>query len=247
MQVFTRVALCGMLAWLLGAAVLLSGAIVQAEDAREADKQKLAPLQAFVGEWRGTGQRERGKTAGSWLEKTRWWWKFGEQSAQLAFKSEDAKYLATGALAPGEENAVYQLTITAPDGKTSVVYRGKLDEDKLVLEASEAADELPARISLRLVAEGKRMVALYEAKSPTSDRYFRLAEVGYTRVGSGFGQGSQGPECIVTGGEASIAVSYEGKTYYVCCTGCKDYFDEDPKRAVEEYLARKAEEKAQAK
>jgi YHS domain-containing protein len=228
-------------------ASFLGGSLVQAEDAREAAKKKLAPLQAFVGEWRGTGQRERGKTAGSWLEKSSWSWKFGEKSAALAFTSKDAKFLTTGALTPGEADAAYQLTITAPDGKTTATFSGKLDEDKLMLDAAEPVEGLPARISLRLVAEGKRMVALYESKSPTSDRYFRLAEVGYTRVGSGFGQGSQGPECIVTGGEASIAVSYEGKTYYVCCTGCKDYFDEDPKRAIEEYFARKAEEKAQAK
>lgn len=216
-----------------------------ASAADDTAKQKLAPLQDFVGEWKGVGQRERGKSEGGWIEKSSWAWKFDQgEAAAIAFKSGDAKYLATGAITPTKNEGEYQLTITSPDKKTSATLIGKLEEGKLVLETDKPVEGLPARISLRLLAEGKRLVALYEVKSTASDRYLRLAEVGYTRVGSGFGQGSQGPECLVTGGFGSMAVSYEGKTYYVCCTGCKDYFDEDPKRAVEEYLARKEKEKA---
>ena len=36
------------------------------------------------------------------------------------------------------------------------------------------------------------------------------------------------PECIVSGGSANIAVTYNGKTYYVCCSGCRDEFNADP-------------------
>ena len=38
------------------------------------------------------------------------------------------------------------------------------------------------------------------------------------------------PECIVSGGEASMTVSYNGKTYYVCCSGCRDEFNANPKK-----------------
>lgn len=212
------------------------------------NKIKLAPLQDFIGEWKGVGQRERGKSDGGWIEKSSWAWKFDQgEAAAIAFKSGDAKYLATGAITPTKNDGEFQLTIHSPEKKASATLVGKLEDGKLVLETDKPVDGLPARISLRLLAEGKRLVALYEVKSTTSDRYVRLAEVGYTRVGSGFGQGSQGPECLVTGGFGSMEVTYEGKTYYVCCTGCKDYFDEDPKRAVEEYLARKEKEKAEKK
>jgi YHS domain-containing protein len=34
----------------------------------------------------------------------------------------------------------------------------------------------------------------------------------------------------VSGGAANIAVSYKGKTYYVCCTGCKDEFNANPEK-----------------
>jgi hypothetical protein len=64
-----------------------------------------------------------------------------------------------------------------------------------------------------------------------------------TRVGSGFGQGGAGPECVVTGGAGTMTVEYLGQKYYVCCTGCRDYFNADPAKALAEYKERKEEER----
>lgn len=222
--------------------IIASACLLTAGAAPEEAKAKLAPLQEFVGDWKGVGQRERGKTDGSWIETASWAWKFDSGAASLVFSAADAKYLPSGILAPADRDGEFQLLVPTSDSKHQMAYIGQLVEGKLVLEADGPAEGLPSRITLRLLAEGKRLVALYETKS-SSDRYVRLAEVGYTRVGSGFGRGSQGPECIVTGGYGSMTVSYEGKTYPVCCTGCKDYFNEDPQRAIEEYLARKQKEK----
>ena len=49
---------------------------------------------------------------------------------------------------------------------------------------------------------------------------------------------------VVTGGLGTIEVSYDGKSYYVCCTGCRDYFNENPKQVLKEYTERKEAEKA---
>jgi YHS domain-containing protein len=72
-----------------------------------------------------------------------------------------------------------------------------------------------------------------------------VAEVGYTREGTslaveGFGE----LECIVTGGKGTMAVSYQGKTYYVCCSGCKQAFDDDPAGIIAAYEKKVAERKA---
>ena len=50
--------------------------------------------------------------------------------------------------------------------------------------------------------------------------------------GESLAGGSKKPECIVTGGAATIAVAYQGKTYFVCCSGCKDAFNENPEKFV---------------
>jgi YHS domain-containing protein len=32
-----------------------------------------------------------------------------------------------------------------------------------------------------------------------------------------------------------MRVSYKGKTYYVCCTGCRDAFNDDPVKYIGEF------------
>ncbi len=134
-----------------------------------------------------------------------------------------------------------------------VVYRGRSIEGRWEFTCDEvgpstghnpqkiaaAVAAAPARVTLRLVAEGKRLVVLLERRLGESEQFARLAEIGYTRKGSGFGQGGgAGPECIVTGGLGTIAVEYKGKTYYVCCTGCRDYFVEHPEEVLAQYRQR---------
>jgi YHS domain-containing protein len=55
------------------------------------------------------------------------------------------------------------------------------------------------------------------------------------KEGESFAGGKKKNECVVTGGAATIPVSYMGKTYFVCCSGCKEAFEENPKKIIEEY------------
>jgi hypothetical protein len=80
---------------------------------------------------------------------------------------------------------------------------------------------------------------LLERQGASSDQFVRLAEVGYTRQGSGFGKSVAQRECIVTGGLGTIEVTHNGKSYYVCCTGCRDYFNENAEKVLAEFAAKK--------
>jgi hypothetical protein len=207
------------------------------------DKASLAALQDYIGVWKGVGQPRRGSTKGAWTEQADWAWKFAGGRAAIAFESPQGKFFKSGELRPGEKPGQFVLIGTLPDGKSQERYIGSLnDEGRLVLKAEKPAEGRPAQISFRQVAEGARMLILFEATAG-SETLARLAEVGYTRQGSGFGQGSTGPECVVTGGYGSIAVQHNGKTYYVCCTGCRDLFNDDPEGVLAEYRERKAKEK----
>jgi YHS domain-containing protein len=53
-------------------------------------------------------------------------------------------------------------------------------------------------------------------------------------------EGGDGPECVVTGGKGTIAINYKGATYYVCCSGCKQAFNENPEKILAEYKQRVA-------
>ena len=207
----------------------------------ENEKQELAKLQTYVGPWRGVGQVRRGSTKGAWIERSDWAWDFSQkQHPALAFKSPQGKYFASGKIFVDEGEKKYRLVATTASDDSQVIYKGGLnDKEQLVLQATEKRENLPARISIRQVARGDRLVVLFERASKAAGKFTRMSEVGYTRVGSNFGKGTNFVECIITGGKGTIPVSYQGKTYYVCCSGCRDYFNENPAEAIAEYESQK--------
>lgn len=228
---------------LVGLALLAIGA--DDADSTAADKAALSKLQILVGEWKGVGQLRRGKRSdGDWAEQSSWAWQFTDGRAAIVFSAPEGKYLSAGRITPGDESGSFVLTGTLPDGQTEELFRGTLDDDgRLVLKADgEPSADRPAQVTLRTVAEGDRLLVLYEKKAGKSS-YSRLAEVGYTRKGSSFGKGGSGPECVVTGGYGTMTVEYQGKTYYVCCTGCRDLFNADPEGVLADFRARKEEER----
>jgi hypothetical protein len=211
---------------------------------RRADQEALAPLGMLVGQWRGVGQPQRSSTKDAWIELSDWAWQFDSGGAALAFSAPDSKSLTSGVLTRGENDREFLLDAKTPSSE-AVRYSGRQDgEGALVLVAAAAPENAPARVTIRQVAEGKRLVILYERRSGPA-RFTRMAEVGYTRKGSGFGQGNSQIECVVTGGLGTIPVTYQNKTYYVCCTGCRDLFNDDPEAVLADYRARKEEERTQ--
>jgi hypothetical protein len=221
-----------------------------ADERLAADKAALAPLQEYVGSWRGVGQPRRGSSQGAWTEMADWSWKFSDGRAMLIFDSPKAKYYLSGKLLPAGEKPKFELVAARADKSGDDHFSGKIDDaGQLVLSASEGEErsaDSPSRITIRTVADGDRLLVLYE-KRTTGDRYSRLAEVGYTRAGASFAKGSGEPECVVTGGVGTIAVEYQGKKYFVCCTGCRDLFHDDPEGVLAEYKERKAAERAKEK
>jgi hypothetical protein len=217
------------------------------DKAAERDKQALMPLGVFVGEWRGVGQPRRGSATGSWTEDSEWSWKFEKGKTSLVFstsKEKRGKYFVAGRLERGEKDGQFRLIGTLPDGKTEVTYTGSQEKDgRLVLSADDAPEGSPSRIGIRTVAEGQRLLVLYERRLGKTENFTRLAEVGSTREGGNFARAVVERECVVTGGAGTIQVSFKGQTYWVCCTGCRDLFNDDPEGVLAEYRARKEAEK----
>ncbi len=211
------------------------------------DKAALAPLQAYVGQWRGVGLPKRGSNQGAWTEQAEWAWHFADGRAELVATLEPNKYFQRLQVQRGKAADEYVLLGTPVGAESDVKARfiGKLAEGVLTAVADDAASASPARISVRLIAGGDRMLVLYE-KRLSDNAFGRLAEVGSTRKGSGFAKSAaSGPECVVTGGLGKIAVEHEGKTYYVCCGGCRDLFNDDPAGVLADYRERKAAERAE--
>ena len=92
-----------------------------------------------------------------------------------------------------------------------------------------------------------RLTMLFEQRRSKTSTSRRLSEIGLTRAGARLANGNTGErQCVVTGGLGTIKVAYEGKTYYVCCEGCKQAFDADPAGTIEAWRER-LKEAAKAK
>ena len=219
--------------------ILFLAFLLAVSDNSSREQQRLAKLQGLIGQWRGVGQPQRGSTKGSWSESADWTWQFGASGPALIGKLPDGRFFRELRLSASEDEGAYVLTATPAAGAGELRYVGRLDDGgQLVLQADGRQDDVPQRVTLRFAAGGDRLLVLLE-KQTTNGTFTRLAEVGYTRQGSGFGKVATQRECIVTGGLGTMEVSHGGKTYYVCCTGCRDYFNENPEKVLAEFAARK--------
>lgn len=200
---------------------------------QKAVKQALAEFNSLIGGWRGVGMIKRNSRQGAWSEKADWVWKFTPDSTSIAYQISGGKFLKSALLTYDPKKKLYLMSTVLPDGKTRD-YTGTLKKDTLILESTPDKEGAVYLISIRRLNE-KRTLVLFQRRNQGQSFSYRLAEVGYTRAGTRLAEsGSGGPECIVTGGAGTMQVSYQGKTYYVCCSGCKQAFDEDPETFIEE-------------
>lgn len=219
---------------------------------RRADQEALRSYGGLVGRWRGVGQVERGRAKGAWTESAGWSWSLTNDSAALVLTVERGKHLRSGTLRPGKAPDTFVFEAVLADGsKRTFTGRagragaaaGTSDPLPLALQAegSVKPGTQPGvrRITITPLHETRLLVRFdtEDPDRPTAPPY-RLGEVGYTREGVAFAAGESYPLCIVTEGRGTMPVSYKGKTYYVCCSGCRDLFNENPEAVLAEAAAR---------
>jgi YHS domain-containing protein len=228
----------------LAAAVVLLLAADGPQPGRRSDQAALKPFASLVGEWRGTGQPQRGSSRGAWTEAGGWAWKLTPDSAALELTVAKGKLLRSATLRPGKGQHEFILDAVLADGSKRSFPGTYTEKKPLVLAAIGPEGDGPRRVVLTPLHD-TRFLLLFEGKSDEGSGFRRLAEVGYTRQGVAFAaSGEAGPLCIVTEGRGTTQVSYKGKTYWVCCSGCKDLFNENPEAVLAEAAER---QKAKAK
>lgn len=223
---------------------LLAIAAEKAENAssKPAAIQALHDYNVLVGGWRGIGQPKRSSQAGAWQERAESVWELKQQSHGIRWNVEAGKQWKSMLLGYDDSKKLYTLAVTLPDDSTRN-YTGKLEEKNLIFDSAPDSNKEIHRVTMTVRNEN-RMTVLIEKRPEQQSFFSRVAEIGYQRDGTRLAvAGSSGPECVVTGGLGTIPVKYMGKTYYVCCTGCRDAFNDDPAGILAEYQKRKADEK----
>ena len=218
--------------------------------------EALKPLQIMLGEWGGTTFK---KFDGfSSVETLDWVWDLQSNPAQpaLVMQADKSRYYENARLTYLADKQKYRLTVTDKDGQKKV-YEGEFsvpltkipgDDDpnvlhstyKLSLALVEPADEKKhAQIIFNQQNNDRYIFELYDLRG---DSYARVDTINTRRKGTSFAKSDSdygSKTCIISGGLGTSQVSYQGKSYYVCCSGCRKAFEANPEKWIAKYEANK--------
>lgn len=208
-------------------------------------KEALRPFNLLVGSWKGTGTPEgtrEERAAGLWTETAAWGWQFKGQDVFLTATFDKGKHFTKGELRYSPEKAAYQLLLTAPD-KSTATFAGGLKDKVLTLDRTDGPAGEDQRLVVSLLHHNRHLVRFETRPAGAATGFVKKWQVGATKEGVPFADVPKGPECIVSGGAGTMKVTHNGETYYVCCSGCRDAFKDDPEKFIKEAAAKAKDKK----
>lgn len=230
----------------IAAGFALCAALAADEPAKKSPREALQAFGDMIGEWRCTGEPNGTREEiqkGFWTEKMSWEWQFKDKDAWLKVAFDKGKHFTGGELRYVPEKDHFTLTLTTV-AKEKWTFLGSIETGEKTKTATfdRTGDKVAQRLVFILLHDN---VYNYRFEEKTPDRaLFKLKwKVLATKEGEAFASGTGKPECVVSGGTGTTPVSYMGKTYYVCCSGCRDEFNADPAKYVKEFEAKKAKKK----
>jgi hypothetical protein len=211
-------------------------------------KDALQPFNVLVGSWKGSGAPEgtrEERAAGAWDETIAWEWKFKDRDAWLVATFTKGKHFTKGELRYTPDTEAkdpaprFTLTLTGTD-KTTATFTGSLSDKNKVLALTRtdgpAGEE--QQFVFSLLHNNRHLYRFETRPANTKVAFTKKYQVGATKEGVPFADVAKGPECIVSGGLGTMKVTYKGKDYWVCCSGCRDEFKADPEKYIKEAEAK---------
>lgn len=211
----------------------------------------LKPLQILLGSWNGTARR-------AFVESPEWVWDLQTNPEQpaLVMTSDKGVYLKEGRLTFDVDVQKFRLEGLDADGKKRT-YQGTFsepvrdepsDEKKLQrtykLELTEVEPMPTEQWRLVLSQQGNDRYLLEVDRKRGEGNFLRYDTINTQREGTSFALSDTDygdKTCIISQGLGVMTVSYQGKSYYVCCTGCKAAFEDDPAKWIAKWEAKQKE------
>ncbi len=203
-------------------------------------REKLQELQEFIGTWEANGgpDGKKGSVKGIWKETLTWNWRFKADAAWLALDVKGGKLFKSADLKWNPEKKSYEFTALTPEGKKQV-YEGTFKKDILTLERLDSGTNERIQISMNTAAEGVRMIYRVRKATGGGKLYSPQYLVQGNREGESLAAKESKQLCVVSGGAGTMPISFKGETFYVCCSGCRDAFNENPEKYIKEFKAKK--------
>ncbi len=225
-----------------------SGAAV--ELGLDAVMERMQPLQILLGEWRGITRKEQSLIPMGFV------WDLTTNPTQpaLVMASVESPYFRDGRLTWLAREQVFEFRGTNGEGQQQVL-RGTFSQVPRQV-AGDADDNPQMTFKLALVEtpadgasggwklvfnqqENNRMLVELSRRRGTGA--FRLQDtIGCQRTGTSFALSDSDygeKTCVISQGLGTTAVSFQGKTYWVCCSGCKAAFEEEPAKWIARFEA----------
>ena len=230
----------------LGMLVGLAGVVLADEPPSSSGDREIpapfAPFESMIGSWKGTGYYLANRIRG-WQETHAWAWKFEKGAITgVSVELKGNKLVDKGIITFDENSNTYTLAGTDPAG-AKITLTGKLDKSGKGLELSRVGKTAEgSKQNIAITPNGNLIrytlkVSEQEAGAP---QYKPTLEAGLTKEGESFAAGSSAgdlPKCIITGGASTLSVAYQGKSYPLCCTGCRDEFNDNPEKYIKRLAA----------
>lgn len=212
-------------------------------------KKALKPIQVVLGPWHAIIDKTKTYEDLQWV----WDWKTDRAQPALAMATkEEGAYFKTARLTYLVEDEKFQMTLTDKDGKQRVLQgvftaepTDKPGEDKkqtpqrtYKLQLTETGDAKDRWQIVMNQQDNNRY--LFELSQLRGSRFVRFDTMASQREGTSFALDDsdfKDRTCVISQGLGTTQVSHKGKSYWVCCSGCKAAFEEDPEKWIAKFEA----------
>jgi hypothetical protein len=218
----------------------------------------LQPIQILLGKWRGTTRREYESFKA--VDSHEWVWDLRTNPEQpaLVMASDKSPYLRSGRLSWDLGNQKFVLTGVDAEGRerklvgdfTEAPHEVTGSDDKqhrvFRLELYEEMSTAGEQWQLAIAQQENNRYLLEVGKRRGKADFARFDTVSTQREGTSFALSDTGyaeRTCIISEGLGTTEVTWKGRSYWVCCSGCKAAFEDDPAT----WIARAAERAEKSK
>jgi hypothetical protein len=233
------------LVWVVAVLAAASPAAAADTEEKQLAREKLKELQDYIGAWKGSGGPDKprpGPRDPLWSETLDWSWRFKGDDAWLSVQIQGGKFFKSGQMRYLPDRKAYQLTLADAQDKKAV-FEGSLKNEVLTLQRRDPETRGTQQITMNVAGDGVRFIYRVAHKEEGKTFWVKDFMVASTKEGEGLGKVEKKNECVVSGGVGTMPVTYKGETYWVCCSGCRDAFNENPEKYINEFKAKKAGKK----
>lgn len=239
---------------LLVAPVLLLTCALSSDELQGRRIHALAEIGFCVGDWQGVAQPQRGSSKGAFTEQLQVQWGFAEDETRLRFEFGSEQLISQLVIASRDNGQRLSAVLHQQDSRIQLTPSDVGDAGRTGSKEklsrwiwSSQQDHFPGyRVTLQKISE-IRLLLLVEQQQGHGLPWKRIVAYGMTRKGHRLaGDDRDRRECLITGGKGVIEVIHEGKSWFVCCQGCRQVFQKDPAAAVAAYRGRLSAENRDA-